>query len=49
MNEFALPLWAEISRDRSVLLMHVLEVGDPQQVIDHVKNSYERPLMEIFE
>ena len=41
--------WAEISRDRSMLLMHVLEVDDPQQVIDHVKNSYERPLMEIFE
>ena len=41
--------WAEISRDRSVLLMHVLEVDDPQTVIDHVKNKYERPLMEIFE
>ena len=41
--------WAELSRDRSVLLMHVLEVDDPQTVIDHVKTSYERPLMEIFE
>ena len=41
--------WAEISRDRSVLLMHVLEVDDPQHVIEHVKTRYERPLMEIFE
>lgn len=41
--------WAELSRDRSVLLMHVLEVDDPQTIIDHVKTSYERPLMEIFE
>ena len=41
--------WAEISRDRSMLLMHVLEVDDPQSIIEHVKNSYERPLMEIFE
>lgn len=41
--------WAEISRDRTVLLMHVLEVDDPQQVVEHVKTKYERPLMEIFE
>lgn len=41
--------WAELSRDRSMLLLHVLEVGNPQEVIDHVKHHYERPLMEIFE
>ncbi|WP_312567608.1 Na+/H+ antiporter subunit E [Comamonas sp.] len=41
--------WAEISRDRSVLLMHVLEVDDPQTIVEHVKTKYERPLMEIFE
>lgn len=41
--------WAEISRDRSALLIHVLEVGDARIIIDHVKTSYERPLMEIFE
>lgn len=41
--------WAELSRDRSVLLLHVLEVGNPQEVIDHIKRCYERPLMEIFE
>lgn len=41
--------WAELSRDRSVLLLHALEVGDPQVLIDHIKTRYERPLMEIFE
>nr|MBP8187696.1 Na+/H+ antiporter subunit E [Comamonas sp.] len=41
--------WAEISRDRSMLLLYVLEVEDPQIIIDHVKTKYERPLMEIFE
>ena len=41
--------WAEISRDRSVLLIHALEVESAQQVIDHIKQHYERPLMEIFE
>ena len=41
--------WAELSLDRSLLMLHVLEVGDAQAIIDHVKASYERPLMEIFE
>ena len=41
--------WAEISRDRSILLLHVLEADDPQSIIDHIKACYERPLMEIFE
>jgi multicomponent K+:H+ antiporter subunit E len=41
--------WAELSRDRSILLLHVLEVDDPQAIVDHVKARYERPLMEIFE
>ena len=41
--------WAELSRDRSMLMLHVLEVEDPQVIIDHVKARYERPLMEIFE
>ena len=41
--------WAEISRDRSMLLLHVLEVDDPQTIVAHVQQHYERPLMEIFE
>ncbi len=42
-------VWAELSLDRSALMLHVLEVDDAQAVIDHVKTRYERPLMEIFE
>ena len=42
-------VWAELSLDRSLLMLHVLEVGDPQTVITHVQTRYERPLMEIFE
>ena len=41
--------WAEISRDRSILLIHALEVENAQQTIEHIKQHYERPLMEIFE
>lgn len=41
--------WAEISRDRSILLLHCLEADDPQSIVDQVKTRYERPLMEIFE
>jgi multicomponent K+:H+ antiporter subunit E len=41
--------WAELARDRSVLLLHVLEVDDAQAIAQQVKTRYERPLMEIFE
>ncbi len=41
--------WAEISRDRSMLMLHLLELGDPAEVVASVKTRYERPLMEIFE
>ncbi len=41
--------WAELSLDRTVLLLHVLELDDPQATIEHVQSCYERPLMEIFE
>ena len=41
--------WAELSRDRTILLMHCLEVESPQEVIDQVKTRYERLLMDIFE
>lgn len=41
--------WAEISLDRSMLLLHVLELDDPATVIADVKQRYEAPLMEIFE
>ena len=41
--------WAELSLDRSMLLLHVLEVDDADAIAAHVKQRYERPLMEIFE
>ena len=41
--------WAELSLDRSLLMLHVLEVADAPAIIEHVKMRYERPLMEIFE
>jgi len=41
--------WAELSLDRSMLLLHVLEVDDHEAIATHVKTRYERPLMEIFE
>ena len=42
-------VWAELSLDRSVLMLHVLEVENAQAIVEHVKTRYERPLMEIFE
>lgn len=42
-------VWAELSLDRSMLMLHVLEVADAQAIVTHVQAHYERPLMEIFE
>ena len=41
--------WAEIALDRSMLMLHVLELDDPEGTARLVKERYERPLMEIFE
>lgn len=42
--------WAELSMDRSTLLLHVFDGNiDENEVIQTVKQRYERPLMEIFE
>ena len=41
--------WAEISLDRSMLMLHVLELDDGPAMAALVKERYERPLMEIFE
>ena len=41
-------VWAELSRDRSMLMLHVLEVHDREAIVQHVQTRYERPLMEIF-
>ena len=41
--------WAELSMDRSVLLLHVFELKDEQGMIAMIKSRYEKPLMQIFE
>lgn len=41
--------WAELSFDRSVLLVHVLSIDDESEIVATIKRRYERPLMEIFE
>ncbi|WP_443691692.1 Na+/H+ antiporter subunit E [Pseudomonas sp.] len=42
-------VWSELALDRSVLLMHVFDLNDEAQFIEHFKHCYERPLMEIFQ
>lgn len=42
--------WAELSMDRSTLLLHVFDGRiAKEEVIQTVKERYEKPLMEIFE
>ncbi|MDQ3265258.1 MAG: Na+/H+ antiporter subunit E [Myxococcota bacterium] len=41
--------WAELSADRSVLLVHFFSVESEQTLIDSVQNHYQQPLREIFE
>lgn len=42
-------VWSELALDRSILLLHVFDLDDEAQFIEHFKTTYERPLMEIFE
>lgn len=41
--------WAEVSFDRSSLLIHVFDLDDEAAFIALLQQRYERPLMEIFE
>lgn len=41
-------LAADLSLDQRTLLVHVLDVPDPQAMIDEIKQRYEAPLKEIF-
>lgn len=41
--------WAELSMDRSVLLLHVFDLEDEQAMVEMIKARYEKPLMQIFE
>ena len=42
-------VWSELSLDRSILLLHIWDLDDEAQFIEHFKTAYERPLMEIYE
>ena len=42
-------VWSELALDRSILLLHVWDLDDEAQFIRHFKETYEQPLMEIFE
>ena len=42
-------VWSELAPDHSVLLVHVFDVDDEAAFIAHFKQTYERPLQEIFE
>lgn len=41
-------LWAEISLDRTRLLLHVFDLDDEAASIAEIKNRYEKPLLEMF-
>jgi multicomponent K+:H+ antiporter subunit E len=41
-------LSAELSGDRSALLVHYLDEADPDGMVALIKSRYERPLLEIF-
>lgn len=42
-------VWAELSEDRSMLTLHVLDLDDERAWIETIKTRYEKPLMAIFE
>lgn len=42
-------IWVSHDPSASILLIHVLDVGDEQAWIDSIKRRYEQPLQEIFQ
>jgi len=42
-------IWVEYDSASSSVLLHVLDLTDPQEWIGNIKGRYERPLREIFE
>lgn len=42
-------VWSELALDRSVLLLHIWDVGNEAEFIARFKARYEQPLQEIFE
>jgi multicomponent K+:H+ antiporter subunit E len=41
-------VWSELSEDRDMLTIHVLDLTDETTSIRTIKDRYEKPLMEIF-
>ncbi|MFL5278134.1 MAG: Na+/H+ antiporter subunit E [Myxococcales bacterium] len=41
--------WVQLSADRRVLLLHILDLDDEASLIQLVKRRYERALMEVFQ
>lgn len=41
-------VWSELAPDHSALLLHVFDVPDEAAFIAHFKDTYERPLLEVF-
>ena len=41
-------LSSELSEDRRHLLVHCLDVDDPQAMIDDIKRRYEAPMLKVF-
>ncbi|WP_024891559.1 Na+/H+ antiporter subunit E [Luteimonas huabeiensis] len=39
---------AELSEDRRYLLVHCLNIDDPQRMVDGIKRRYEAPLRKVF-
>lgn len=39
----------EVSPDRKTLYIHTLEIEDPQSVIEGIKESFEKRVLEVFE
>jgi multicomponent K+:H+ antiporter subunit E len=40
---------AELTPDRSALIVHTLDTDDPEELVATIKDRYERPLLEVFE
>ncbi|MFD1694881.1 Na+/H+ antiporter subunit E [Roseibium aestuarii] len=41
-------LSVDVSDDRKTLYVHCLDVPDPQETIDSIKNGFERKILEVF-
>lgn len=42
-------VWCELAPDRATLLLHVFDLADEADFLDHFRTRYELPLKEIFE